>query len=246
MVDFNMERKRQTRLAVEVPPMPDPIPRVTIKIEAKGEGAHFTIGGFANWIIGDQVRSKSIQKLEARGTKAKDFIFKLEGVEISDEKDTIFATAFKILKSFPRSITFELCTPEFGAGRYAMLLRANMRTQVDVQSQKVATLEKEDVVHVVQTEEDPNTGAIRGLVRFDTPYVGERVLYEAKSIKKRVSARVIALSPLTLQVVRSSRLPPEVSDSTISEASPALLTHPTGWISLKSSSGQVCVRKAMF
>jgi hypothetical protein len=75
---------------------------------------------------------------------------------------------------------------------------------------------------------------------------GERVIYDMKELKKGLSCKVIAVKPkLVLQAVSSRSLPANVSGKVINDVDTSKITRAKGWISLKSSGGQLCVSRVM-
>eukprot|EP00466_Bigelowiella_natans_P011770 jgi/Bigna1/141361/aug1.62_g16069 len=243
-VTHGRRRSVADALQAQIPPLQES--RVVVRI-ALPDSSYVTMAAFSNWTIAE-LKPGMEKKMEGRGQATpKNYHLEIEGKTIEKEDQNLWTLAFTHLKAFPKMVTLTLAVSEFDEGWYYMTVRTNMRAGVSVQSDKIVTLEKEDLVHVKKVEMDPESKAIRGFVEPAKGWeVGERVLFNCEEIKKLISARVTSVSPLTVISIKtadSRSLPADWRGVVSADVDPSLLTKAQGWISLKSSAGQVCVQK---
>mmetsp|Transcript_2120 Transcript_2120/g.3014 ORF Transcript_2120/g.3014 Transcript_2120/m.3014 type:complete len:233 (-) Transcript_2120:552-1250(-) len=217
-------------------------PRVVVRV-ALPDASFITMSSFGDRKV-LELRSTMEEKMVSRNQKLpKKFQLEIEGKVIENEEINLWTLAFTYLKQFPKMITLTLSVSEFDEGWYTMTVRTNMRAEVSVASDKIVTLEKEDLVYVQRVAFDEKSKAIRGFVRPATEWViGERILFSCQDLQKHISARVISNRPLNVKTADSRSIHPDWRDKEIIDVSEDLLVKAEGWISLKSSAGQVCVQ----
>jgi len=256
MVDFQVQQNKKKMsqaaggrrrsvvgetLAAQIPTMSEP-PRVVVRV-GMPDKTYITMAAFGDWTLA-KVRGVFEQKMKTRGVAApKSYVMEMEGQEIKEEEDSLWRLAFTVLKQFPKIITLGMRVNEFDGGAYLMTVRTNMRREVSVQSDKIVTLEKGDLVRISEIIHDPDSKAIRGLVKPAEGWmVGERVLYSYGE-NKAISARVTSVSPLKIHTAESRSIDEQWRNREVEVADDSALAKAEGWISLRSSAGQVCVNK---
>ncbi|GAB5355370.1 hypothetical protein AAMO2058_000200100 [Amorphochlora amoebiformis] len=223
-----------------IPPM-QVAKRLAVKIRLPN-GTYMTMPAFSDWTIAklrEKVNSKMITR---KDTPMKSYSLLIEEHAIMDESVNLWTLCFRHLKSFPKLLDLSIVSTDFEPGWYNVLVRTNMRKDIDVSSAKIVTIEKGDLVKVVKIEVDTSSNAVRGLVEPAKEFVlGERVMYKCQEIKKDISSRIVGTSPLMVQIIDSRSVPGELRKKIHTLEDEKLISKPSGWISMKSSTGQVCV-----
>eukprot|EP00954_Amorphochlora_amoebiformis_P020912 1342821-Amorphochlora_amoeboformis.AAC.1 len=63
-------------------------------------------------------------------------------------------------------------------------------------------------------------------------------MYKCQEIKKDISSRIVGTSPLMVQIIDSRSVPGELRKKIHTLEDEKLISKPSGWISMKSSTGQ--------